>query len=171
MTPSLLETGIGVDNEAVANAEYAIQGRQCGPYVFTARNKFRPEWSYFVPQGYRDEPFDVAWSFIVPQDGAIHSGYPIQLDDDAPYIVRGFISSSLIGLGFGLVYDAYGRPLMDGLAYNFGGWGFGGFAWPVDQELICPAGGLLRMDFQLANNGGTATIEGCFLGVKRRIEC
>lgn len=165
-----------ISPEATMNASWAIAGRQFGPDRFHAQNNFRSEWVHYTPPGYHDEPFDVPWTFTINQDGNPYRGNGVHLDDDAPYIVRGFFCPSLIGVGTAVLYDAYGRPLgtnsgANGITYNFGGWGFGGFAWPIDQELICPAGGIITIDFQLQNLGGTLTINGSFLGVKRRREC
>jgi|HubBroStandDraft_5_1064220.scaffolds.fasta_scaffold227205_2 hypothetical protein len=152
-------------------ASAAVSTRQQGPQQFNASNKYRAEWIRFTPDGFRDEPFDVAFTFTVNADGHIYRGFPIQLDDDDPYIWRGFSSSSLLGVGNALLYDPYGTPLFNGLAYNFGGWGFGTFCWPVDEEIYCPPGSVLMHDYQIHNTGGTMSITGCLLGVKRRKEC
>ena len=156
--------------------------RQRGPRAFSAANQYRAQWIYYTPRGYRDEPFDVPFTFQVPEDGNPHHNFPIQLDDDAQYIVRGFFQNgdgslavpTVLGLGFAQIWDAQSPPngLSNGLAYNFGGWGFGPFTWPVEPELVCEPGSVLMIDFQLGNFGNpTPTIQGCFLGVKRRKEC
>lgn len=147
--------------------------RKRAPRELANSNRYRAQWVYYTPDGYRDEPFECAWSFDVPADGNPHKGYPVQLDDDAPFIVRAFYSPSLLGAGFAELYDANAPPnaLSSGLVYNFGGWGFGTYTWPMEQEFYCRPGSALMLDFQLANVGGTSTIIGSFLGVKRRKEC
>jgi len=161
-----------MSDQAISNSVIATQSRACGPVQLNARNKYRAEWIYLTPPGFRDEPFDVSWTFIVSKNGNIQRGFPVQLDDDAPYIIRGFISDMFTTApGLATLYDCYGNPLQNGLAYLFGGWAFGSYAWPVDQQIECPPGGVITMDFQLPNTGGNATISGCFVGVKRRQEC
>jgi hypothetical protein len=156
---------------AVAAALQGTTTRKRGPFQYTQSNRYRAQWINFTPPGYRDEPFDVAFSHTVNANGQLYKGFPVQLDDDDPYIWRGLFSNSLIGVGNALLYDPYGTPLFNGLAYNFGGWGFGFYAWPVDQEIYCPPGTVLMQDYQIANTGGTVTVEGCLIGVKRRKEC
>lgn len=159
------------DVGAVAAIE-GVSTRKRQPFQYSASNKYRAEWIHFTPRGYRDEPFDVAFGpFTVNANGQIYRGFPVQLDDDDPYIWRGLVSTSLLGVGNALLYDPYGTPLFNGLAYNYGGWGFGFYAWPVDQEIFCPPGTVLMQDYQIANNGGMVTVEGCLIGVKRRKEC
>jgi hypothetical protein len=147
--------------------------RKRGPRNFAAQNQYRAQWIYYTPPGYRDEPFDVPFSFIINQDGNPYKNNPVQLDDDAPYIVRGFYCPSLLNKGVAELYDANtpSNALSSALVYNAGGWGLGGFSWPVEPELYCQPGALLMIDFQLNNSGGTATISGSFLGIKRRKEC
>lgn len=157
---------------SVAAALTGVSTRQKKPFQYTQSNKYRAEWIHFTPPGYRDEPFDVAFGpFTINANGQLYKGFPVQLDDDDPYIWRGISSSSLIGVGNALLYDPYGFPLFNGLAYNYGGWGFGTYAWPIDQEIECPPGTVLMQDYQIQNSGGTAVISGCLLGVKRRKEC
>jgi len=148
-----------------------VQTRQQGPYQLSASNKYRAEWIRFTPEGFRDDPFDVSFQFTVNANGQPYKSFPIQLDDDDPYIWRGLIGYSLIGVGSAVLYDPYGNALSNGFAYNYGGWGFGAFCWPVDEEILCPPGSVLMQDYQLQNIGGTVTVSGCLLGVKRRKEC
>jgi hypothetical protein len=156
--------------------------RQKGPRSFAAQNQYRAQWIYYTPKGYRDEPFDVPFTFNVAEDGNQHNNFPIQLDDDAPFIVRGFFQNgagtaavpSVLGLGFARLWDANSPPngLSAGFAYNFGGWGFGPFSWPIEPEVYCEAGSVLMIDFQLQSTANpTPIIQGCFMGIKRRPEC
>ena len=151
--------------------------RKRGPRNLAAANQYRAQWVYYTPPGYRDDPFDVPFSFTVPQDGNQHQNFPVQLDDDAPFIVRGFFGNagptSLATNGFATIWDANApaNALSVGLAYNYGGWGFSPFSWPVEPELYCQAGAVLMIDFEITNSGGTSSLQGCFMGVKRRKEC
>lgn len=152
--------------------------RQKGPRTLAAANQYRAQWVYYTPPGYRDDPFDVPFSFTVAAGAALNQNFPTQLDDDAPFIVRGFfinsnqiLNSAVTTLGgFAQLWDANAPPngLSFGIAFNFGGWGFSPFSWPVEPELYCQAGAVLMMDLQLPGSG---VVQGSFMGVKRRKEC
>jgi len=147
--------------------------RQRGPRNFSAANQYRAQWIYYTPPGFRDEPFDVPWAFTINNNGNPYRNNPVQLDDDAPYIIRGFFCPNLLNNGTAELYDANtpANALSSALVYNFGGWGFGPFSWPIEPEIYCRPGALLMIDFQLNNAGGTTALYGCFMGVKRRKEC
>ena len=147
--------------------------RKHNPRDLSNANQYRAQWVYYTPPGFRDEPFECAWSFTVPQDGNQHKGFPVQLDDDAPFIVRGFYCPNLLTVGYAQLYDANAPPnaLSSAMVYNFGGFGFGTYTWPMEMELYCRPGSTLMLDFQLNSGGGNAVISGSFLGVKRRKEC
>ena len=155
-------------------AGFGCSQRRLGPVSFNANNKYRAQWEFYTPPGYIDEAFDVPFSFTVPKDGAIHRMFTAQLDDDAPYHARGLYCTIL---GFAMLYDSYNRQVFDQMAWNFGGWGApatntsSAVGWPIDAELICPPGGTLTFDFQFPNAGGTTTVIGAFMGIKRRKDC
>lgn len=146
--------------------------RQRGPRNFAAANQYRAQWIFYTPPGFRDEPFDVPFSFVINENGNPYKNNPVQLDDDAPYIIRGIFCPTLSG-GYGELYDANtpANALSSAPVYNFGGWGFGPFSWPIEPELYCRPGSLMMIDFQLESTGGTDTVSGCFMGIKRRKEC
>lgn len=143
---------------------------------------YKPQWAYKTPDGYRDDFYVIPFSFTVPADGAVHLGFPVQLDDDVPYLVRGIIFP-MIGtaqpnynqippLAFpGLVrmFDSHGNPLTEGLVLALGAWaqpgfsdantptGINAFGFPIEPEVECSPGGAVIFDFQLNTNAVPAT--------------
>lgn len=143
---------------------------------------YKPQWAYQTPDGYRDDFYVIPFSFQVPADGLLHLGFPVQLDDDVPYIVRGIIFP-MIGtaqplynqippLAFpGLVrtWDSHGNPLAEGLVLALGVWaqsgfsdaktptGINAFGFPIEPEVECSPGGAVIFDFQLNTNAVPAT--------------
>lgn len=143
---------------------------------------FKPQWAYRTPEGYRDDFYVIPFSFQVAADGALHLGFPVQLDDDVPYLIRGIIFpmigtaqplyNEIPALAFpGLVrmWDSHGNPLTEGLVLALGVWGQSGFAdaktpsginafgFPIEPEVECSPGGAVIFDFQLNTNSVPAT--------------
>lgn len=144
---------------------------------------YKPQWAYKTPEGYRDDFYVIPFSFLVPADGLLHLGFPVQLDDDVPYLVRGIIFpmigtaqpnyNTIPPMAFpGLVrmWDSHGNPLTEGLVLALGVWGQSGFAdaktptginafgFPIEPEVECSPGGAVIFDFQLNTNAVPATL-------------
>jgi hypothetical protein len=143
---------------------------------------FKPQWAYKTPAGYRDDFYLIPFSFQVPADGMLHLGFPVQLDDDVPYLIRGIIFpmvgtaqplyNQIPPLAFpGLVrmWDSHGNPLTEGLVLALGVWaqsgfsdantptGINAFGFPLEPEVECSPGGAVIFDFQLNTNAVPAT--------------
>jgi hypothetical protein len=132
---------------------------------------FKPQWAYKTPDGYRDEPYLIPFTFSVLMNGSLVSSLPLQLDDDAPYLWRAIVFPAvgpLVGSpnGFpGLVRirDSHGNPITDGLVYALGAYGLSGlanqnaFGFPIEPEIECAPGGTLLFDFQMSSTGAEAS--------------
>jgi hypothetical protein len=144
---------------------------------------YKPQWAYRTPEGYRDDFYLVPFSFQVPADGLLHLGFPKQLDDDVPYLIRGILfpmigtaqpnANVIPPLAFpGLVrmWDSHGNPLSEGLVLALGVWaqsgfsdaktptGINAFGFPIEPEVECSPGGAVVFDFQLNTNAVPATL-------------
>lgn len=62
--------------------------------------RYKPQWAFKTPKGYRDELFLVPFHFVVPGNGQAIVSLPWQLDDDVPFIIRGIVFPE-IGLNEG----------------------------------------------------------------------
>lgn len=145
--------------------------------------RYKPQFAYRTPKGFRDETYLVPFKFSVPADGLLHLGFPWQLDDDVPYILRGIIfpaigtaqpffntieTSPIAFPGLCRITDTQGNPLSDGLVLALGAWGQSGFSdavtptginafgFPIEPEVICAPGGAVIFDFQLNTNAAAA---------------
>lgn len=149
--------------------------------------KFKPEWAYSLPRGYRGESFILPFNFTVPANGQPNIGYPWRLDDDSPWLWRGLlfpqIGTAQSGVGNpGLVrlWDPYGNVLTNCQQTNdfvlavgvIGQSGFNSinaFGFPLGSEIECPAGGVVTFDFQIPVTTGappTVQMQGTMLGIK-----
>jgi hypothetical protein len=133
--------------------------------------KFRPQWAYPTPDGFRDETFIVGpFTLPVPGNGALSLDLPVSVDDDVQYYIRAIMLTTLIGTtggqGTGVlarIRDTYGNPLSDGLVLGLGVWanqenGLNGFGWVMEPELQCSEGGVLLFDLQASSNGRAASL-------------
>jgi hypothetical protein len=136
--------------------------------------QYRPQWVYFTPPGFKDEPHHVPFRFAVNMDGSLNRSLPIQLDNDADYIVRGIYffngpTPGVNGVSPGLMrlWDAHGNPLSAGLSLSLGGWANAqGLAhgFPIEPEVACPAGSVLLVDLQLSSQAGAASFTHVVVG-------
>lgn len=146
------------------------------------RDRFKPQWAYATPAGFRDEPYLVPFKFLVAADGLVHLGLPWSLDDDQPYIVRGIIFPAIGTAQPGAnviprtafpalcrIQDSEGNPLSDGLVLALGVWsqsgftdaatptGINAFGFPVEPEVMCAPGGTLLFSFQMSTDAVPAS--------------
>ncbi len=133
---------------------------------------FRPQWAYPTPDGYRDEPYFIPFTFNILMNGSLVSDLPLQLDDDAPYLWRAIvipllnpqIASPPFSPGFVRIRDSHGNPLTDGLILSLGAYGLSGlqnhnaFGFAIEPEIECAPGGTLLFDFQLNSNGSASSL-------------
>jgi hypothetical protein len=144
---------------------------------------YKPQWAYKTPEGFRDDFYIIPFSFRVPADGLLHLGFPVQLDDDVPYLIRGIIfpmigtaqpnANTIPATAFpGLVrmWDSHGNPLSEGLVLALGVWaqsgfsdattptGINAFGFPIEPEVECSPGGAVIFDFQLNTNAVPAML-------------
>lgn len=144
--------------------------------------RYKPQWTYRTPKGFRDETYLIPMHWDVPADGLLHQGFPWQLDDDVPYLIRGIIIPclgtaqtgwnavpSVVFPGFARIWDTIGNPLSDGLVLALGVWGQSGFGlggtsinafgFPIEHEVYCAPGGTLMFDFQINTNALVARFD------------
>lgn len=154
--------------------------------------KYKPEFAYKLPTGYKGDSFVLPFSFTVPANGQVQIGYTLKLDDDVPWIWRGLvfpqIGTAQAGAGNpGLVrlWDPYGNPITNCKETNdfvlavgvIGQSGFGNinaFGFPLGSEIECPPGGVIQFDFQIpVVTGAPAEVQmqGTLLGVKVFEDC
>lgn len=134
---------------------------------FDPSARFKPQWAYETPEGYRDEIYLYPFSFSVLADGkTLANNLPLQLDDDVPSIIRAIVFPN-VGLqpstvefpSFVRIRDSNGNPLSDGLVLAAGVYGLSGgqdqnaFGFPIEPEIPCSPGGTLLFDFLVASNG------------------
>lgn len=146
-------------------------------------DRFKPQWAYKTPKGFRDEPFFVPVLFTVPADGQVHVGLPWSLDDDVPWIFRGIVMPAL-GTAQGGAYaipptsspslcriqDTEGNPLSKGMVLALGVWsqsgftetstptGVNAFGFPIEPEIVCAPGGTLLFSFQVPTDAVPAKL-------------
>jgi hypothetical protein len=152
-----------------------------------ALEKFRPQWLYVKPSNVLEDAFDVPFSFTVLSDGSLYKDLPIQMDNEE-CIIRGifFTTPPIIINGeggtlppyyLGRLIDTYGNPTSDVPTLNFGGWANpsgDGAGFPMEPEMRCAPGGVVRMDIQTSNFAdlGTPapniTVSGALRCVRRR---
>lgn len=134
---------------------------------------FKPQWAYLTPQGYRDEVYLVPFTFTVLANGLPVFNLPLQLDDDAPYILyaidfatigpNGDVAGEFLP-GLARIRDTHGNPLSanstnNGLIYTLGALGASGlqnenaFGFVFEPGIECAPGGTLLFDFQLSSSG------------------
>lgn len=143
---------------------------------------FKPQWAYQTPDGYRDDFYVIPFSFKVPADGKLYLAFPVQMDDDVPYLIRGILfpiigtaqpnANTIPPLAFpGLVrmWDSHGNTITEGLVLALGVWaqsgfsdaktptGINAFGFPIEPEVECSPGGAILFDFQLNTNAVPAT--------------
>jgi len=137
---------------------------------------FKPQWAYQTPDGYRDEVYLVPFTFTVLANGLPVFNLPLQLDDDAPYVLYA-IDFAVIGPnggtaglffpGLARIRDTHGNPLSanltnNGLIYTLGALGASGlqnenaFGFVFEPGIECAPGGTLLFDFQLSSSGSAA---------------
>lgn len=152
----------------------------------TPSDQWKPQWAYPTPDGYRDEPFVVPFTFTVLADGFIHKAFPWHLDDDVPYLIRAILFSQ-VGTGvapgpsnpgsFGFpalmrITETHGNPLSQTdpspLCLTLGAWcqspAFNGaaaqvqnaFGFPIEPEIECAPGGTILFDFQISTTAVVA---------------
>jgi hypothetical protein len=139
--------------------------------------RYKPQWAYPTPPGYRDETFLMPFLFEVPGTGAKIESLPWQLDDDQPYIIRGMVfpqiglaNETMMNPGLCRIRDSHGNPLSDGLILSLGAWcqsgvalgttverGLNAFGFPIEPEIECAPGGVLLFDFQISTNAAVAS--------------
>lgn len=133
--------------------------------ALTPQNVYRAQWTYVTPPGYRDEIFEQPFFWQLVANGQLYRDLPIQLDDDADFIIRKIeFDGTPGGGGSSLVRfrDAFGNPLTTG--YDNNGFllpnglilamGFlGALSLPLESEIWCPAGSVLLVDLQPSTNG------------------
>lgn len=147
------------------------------PGCFDPSSKFKPQWAYATPDGYRDEIYEIPFTFTLVADGKTFSlNLPVQLDDDVPTILRAIIfpnvgpqiSSSTQNPALVRIRDSNGNPLSDGLILSAGAYGLSGsrninaFGFPFEPEIECAPGGTILFDFLLSSNGGTSNVSFTF---------
>lgn len=132
---------------------------------FTAANKYRAQWIFFTPPGYRDEFFVVPFELVVLANGVLQKGYPVQLDDDAPFIARAIMVPEVGAAGLTpalmQLIDCYGNAIQiePCLAGGMGGEVSGvASGFPLDAPLFCPASGVLTWNVAASNNGVQAQL-------------
>jgi hypothetical protein len=143
------------------------------PGCFDPTAKYKPQWAYATPDGFRDELFLYPFSFTVKADGKTPAiGLPMQLEDDVPTILRAILfpncspnPSSTDFPAFVRITDSNGNPLSDGLILAAGVYGLSGlenqnaFGFPFEPEILCAPGGTILFDFLLQSNGGVSQHE------------
>lgn len=130
---------------------------------------WRPQFAFQTPAGYRDEPYEVPFSFVVQADGQVYRSLPWQLDDDQPYLIRavvfpeiGTAQNPALFPALCRITDTHGNPLSQGLVLALGVWSQSGFSsinafgFPLADEVECAPGGVLLFDFQLNTNATIA---------------
>lgn len=138
---------------------------------------FKPQWAQKTPEGFRDEPFALPFTFTVAATGVATLNLPWQLDDDVQWIMREIIFSGVgtrngsQGAALIRIRDSRGNPLCDDLVLALGEWcqsGFiNGFGFPVEPEVEMEVGGSVIFDFQFSSNGFVALAT--FIGVAETI--
>jgi hypothetical protein len=137
---------------------------------FDPSAKYKPQWAYATPDGYRDEIYLYPFSFTVLADGKTFAlNLPMQLDDDVPTILRAIVfpdcGPNLSSFEFPAmvrIRDSEGNPLSDGLILSAGVYGLSGFpngnafGFPLEPEIVCAPGGTIIFDFLVGSNGGVA---------------
>jgi hypothetical protein len=143
------------------------------PGCFDPTAKYKPQWAYPTPDGFRDEIYLYPFSFTVLADGKTPAlNLPMQLDDDVPTILRAILfpncspnPSSFDFPAFVRIRDSNNNPLSDGLILAAGVYGLSGaenqnaFGFPFEPEIACAPGGTIVFDFLVASNGGVAQHE------------
>jgi hypothetical protein len=140
-----------------------------GPGCFDPTAKFKPQWAYPTPSGYRDEIYEVPFTFLqLVADGKTFSlNLPVQLDDDVPTILRAIIFPNVAPDNIPAmvrIRDSNGNPLSDGLVLSAGVYGLSGeqnfnaFGFPFEPEIECAPGGTILFDFLLASNGTVSNL-------------
>jgi hypothetical protein len=138
-----------------------------------------PDWAWQTPAGFRDEPFVL--NFLLPglvADGATtHYGLPVQVEDDADFLVRSLLlpqiglaprGSAIGGSGVNSpgrvrITTSNGQQLSRDLVLYAGIWGGAGMAnllaagGSMVDPLPVPAGGALLLDVLLATTGQPAS--------------
>ena len=134
-----------------------------GPNMAADPQRFRPQWVYFTPSGVEDVESIVSFKFRIPATGVLQRGLPIQLDDDADFILRGlYIPLDENPAGYLCrLYDGFGNALQASPCFQMGGLANGGrgFGFPVDQEIFYRAGGVALMDLAISSNGSAAFLQ------------
>jgi hypothetical protein len=146
-------------------------------------DRFKPQWAYATPPGFRDEPYLIPFKFLIPADGLVHLGLPWSMDDDVQFVLRGIIFPA-IGTAQPLanvippvafpalcrMHDTEGNPLQDSLVLALGVWaqsgftdtatptGINAFGFPVEPEVVCAPGGTVLFDFQIPTDAIPASL-------------
>lgn len=143
---------------------------------------FKPQWAYPTPPGFRDEPFWIPFTFTVKADGRLQSGFPRQLDDDVPWILRAVVFPQ-IGTGQQVnpalcrITDTAGNPLSPqsvlpvlslGALSQSGFDQINAFGFPMEPEIPCSPGGTLVFDFVISTNALVAFLT--YVGALEQIQ-
>lgn len=146
---------------------------------FNPQDRYKPAFAFRTPDGFWDEEYQIPFNFTVAGDGSPTFRNPIQMPDDAPWILRGIVFPQ-IGLssgfmdgtrspGFARLWDGRGNPMSKGLVLTLGVWCQSGYAdvnafgyWFADEVIFEP-GGNSMMDLQLSTNA-TAAVANLIFG-------
>lgn len=139
---------------------------------------YRPQWVYFTPPGFRDEDYRYVVSFPLVANGLEQANFQVQLDDDAPFVLRGIWWPGGATATECRIRDPWGNYLMSDYCLNGGGLLLtgpqtGSSPVAVESEIICPAGSFLTFDFWPSTNGFNTAFNyvGELRGVKRFEVC
>ena len=149
--------------------------RPKSPICYEPSIRYKPEWAYPPPAGYRAESFILPFSFTVPANGQIQSDFPWKLDDDVPWVWRGLLfpavgTAEAVNAGGSGVAGLVGTPALVRLRDTNGNFltnciqnsdfvlasgaiGQSGFdsinanGFPFGCEIPCEAGGVVLFDF------------------------
>lgn len=135
---------------------------------FDPSAKFKPQWAYPTPDGFRDEIYQVPFTFTVPANGKTQSvDLPVQLDDDVPFIMRAILFPNC-GIGDNptlvRIRDSENNPMMEGLILAAGVYGLSGFqnfnafGFPFEPEVTCAPGGTILFDLLPGSNGSVSQV-------------
>lgn len=146
---------------------------------FNPKNLYKPDFAFKTPEGFRDEQFQIPFTFTVPGNGAPIQNLAISADDDVPWLLRGLFFPQL-GLkenqtdppatGFGRIWDAKGNPMSQGIVLTLGAWcqcggdELCGWGFSFDNDLYVDAGGAVRLDLICSTNASWARADMTFGG-------
>ncbi len=145
---------------------------------FFPNDKYKPSHAWKTPPGLWDEEYLIPFNFTVAGDGSPSFRNPIQMPDDAPWILRGIVFPQ-IGITSGVndavrapgaarLWDGRGNPMSKGLVLTLGVWcqsgwaGVNAFGWWFSDEVMFDPGGFAYLDLQLNTNAGVALANSIF---------